>query len=365
MILLVLIIVLFLKPTYTAEALFLPPQSAPGSGLTQLLGQVGGSLGAMGGALGGLKSPGDVYVGLLGSRSIADQIIKQFDLQQVYKTKNLIDTRKALEGHSKFTMGKDSLVTIKVDDHDSKRAADIANAYLASLREANSRLALTDASQRRMFFGEQLEREKNALADAEVELKKTQEQTGLIAPGGQAQVEIEEMAQIRAQITSREVELASLRQGATDQNPQIVLLQSEIAGLQQRLKLLEGADSKVAPGGLQIPTSKVPELALKYIRSQREVKYHEVLFDLLARQYETARLDEARESPLLQVVDYATVPDRKSGPPRTIIMIATCFFGLILGITFVLVNNALAKQQADPEAAIRWKALRHALPFRR
>lgn len=360
---LALCVAFLLKPTYTGEALFLPPQSAPGTGITQLIGQVS-SLGSMGGALGGLKSPGDIYVGLLGSTSIADQLINQFDLQHVYKKKYLIDTRKALKNHSKFTLGKDSLIVIKVDDHDRKRAADLANGYLAALRNANSRLALTDASQRRMFFGDQLEREKNALADAEVELKKTQEKTGLIAPNGQAQVEIEEMAQIRAQITSRQVQMASLRQGATDQNPQIILLQSEISGLQQQLQKLAGRSQDINPGALQVPTARVPELALQYIRSQREVKYHEVLFDLMAKQYETARLDEARESPLLQVVDYATVPDKKSGPPRVLIIIVGAFLGICFGISWVLVKDALTKVNEDPEAAAKWMNLRVAL-FRR
>jgi capsule polysaccharide export protein KpsE/RkpR len=250
---------------------------------------------------------------------VADSVVRRFDLQSVYKTRLFSDTIKTLKSRSSFIVGKNSLITIDVDDHDPKRAADIANGYLDALREQNGRLALTEAAQRRLFFEQQLEKAKNGLADAEVELKKTQEQTGLIAPGGQAQVEIETTAQLRAQISSFQVELAAVRQGATEDNPQVVRLQSQIAGLQQQLQRMQNDSAEHQPGNTELPTAKVPGLALEYIRKQREVRYHEVLFDMIARQYETARLDESREAPVLQVVDRAVVPDRKSGPKRALL----------------------------------------------
>ena len=175
--------------------------------MSQIASQLG-SLGAVG-ALGGLKSSGDIYFGILESRTIADSIIRRFDLQRVYEAQENQRHRERTQEPKHFRTGKDTLITISVEDHDPKRAADLANSYLDALREQNGRLALTEAGQRRLFFEQQLEREKNALADAEVELKKTQEQTGLIAPGGQAQVEIETMAQTRAHITSLQVEMAS------------------------------------------------------------------------------------------------------------------------------------------------------------
>ena len=265
-----------MKPMYTAEATFLPPQTAPGSGMAQLASQLG-SLGALG-ALSGVKSSSEVYLGILGSRTIADSLIKQYALQAVYGTKKLSDTAKKLKSRSTFETGKNTLITIRVEDHDPKRAADLANSYLDALREQNGRLALTEAGQRRLFFEQQLEREKNALADAEVELKKTQEQTGLIAPGGQAQVEIETIAQTRAQITSLQVEMASRKQGATDENPAVVRLQTQISDLQQQMRRLENDPANRQPGNIQPPTSKIPGLALEYVRKQREVKYNEVLF---------------------------------------------------------------------------------------
>jgi tyrosine-protein kinase Etk/Wzc len=354
----VLFVYVVMRPMYTGQAMFLPPQTAPGSGMSQMASQLG-SLGALG-ALSGLKSPGDVYLGILGSRTIADELIKRFDLQKVYKTKKISDTEKELKSRSTFVSGKDTLITISVGDHDPNRAAELANGYLDALREQNGRLALTESSQRRLFFEEQLEREKNALEDAEVELKKTQEQTGLIAPSDQAQVEIETMAQVRAQITSLQIELAATKQGATDENPQVVRLQTQIAGLEQQLQRLQSDPTKRQPGSVELPTAKVPELALEYVRKQREVKYHETLFELIARQYEAARLDESREAPVLQIVDRALVPDKKSGAPRTLLVLTATLLGAFLGIIWVLFRHVVGRFQEDPVKAKQLEALRQA-----
>jgi uncharacterized protein involved in exopolysaccharide biosynthesis len=347
-----------MRPMYKAEAVILPPQTAPGSGMSQLVSQLG-SLGALGG-LTGVKSSGDVYLGILQSRTIADSLIRQYNLQKVYETKRLSDTAKELKSRSSFESAKNTLITISVEDHDPKRAADMANSYMDALREQNGRLALTEASQRRLFFEQQLEREKDALADAEVELKKTQEKTGLIAPGGQAQMEIETMAQTRAQITSLQVELSSLKQGATNENPEVVRLQTQISDLQQQLRIMESDPANREQGNLQLPTSKMPELALEYVRKQREVKYHEILFDLIAKQFEAARLDESRESPVLQVVDRAVVPDKKSGPPRTLLMAVSCFLGLLAGAVYVMLTSLVRKLDSEAGSAIKLAALRKA-----
>jgi tyrosine-protein kinase Etk/Wzc len=360
----VILIYFVMKPMYTGEATFLPPQSAPGSAMTPLASQLG-SLGAVG-ALTGLKSPGDVYVGILKSRSIADDLIKRFDLQKVYHTKRTSDTAKMLKGRSTFASGtKDTLITISVEDHDAKRAADLANGYLAALYEQNGRLALTEASQRRLFFEQQLVREKDALADAEVELKKTEEQTGLISLTGQAQVEIDSIAQVRAQISSKEIELGALKQAATDQNPEVVRLQTQIDGLEQQLQKLENGSETRRSGNVLPATAKVPALALEYVRKQREVKYREVLFELVAKQYESARLDESREAPVLQVVDRAVVPDRKSGPPRTLIMLGACLVGALMGSGWILAKDFVERLQRDPVKAKKYDALRQAVWSRR
>lgn len=354
------VVYVVMKPTYTAEATFLPPQSAPGSAMTQIASQLG-ALGAVGALTGGLKSPGDVYLGILKSRTIAETLIKRFDLQRVYKTKKFSDTVKALKVRSTFAVGtKDTLITISVDDHDPKRAADLANGYLDALYQQNGRLALTEASQRRLFFEQQLVGEKDALADAEVDLKKTEEKTGLISLSGQAQVEIDSIAQTRAQISSKEIELGALKQAATEQNPEVIRLQTQIDGLEQQLQRLEnGAEARQNINVLPA-TAKVPALALEYVRKQREVKYRELLFELIAKQYESARLDESREAPVLQVVDRAVVPDRKSGIPRTFILLASGLFGALVSAGWIIGKDFLEKLQQDPARAAKYEALRQA-----
>jgi uncharacterized protein involved in exopolysaccharide biosynthesis len=354
-----LIAFLLITPMYTAEAVFIAPQTSPGSAMSQMASQLG-SLGALGG-LSGFKSMGDMYVGILGSRTIADEIIEQFNLQAYYKQKKLSDTEKLLKGRSKFNAGKDTLVTVSVTDKNAEMAAKLTNAYVDSMRKKNGSLALTEASQRRLFFEEQLEREKNALANAEVDLKKTQEQTGMISPLGQTQVVIQQITQLRAEIASREVQLGSLKQGATDENPQVVLLKTEIAGLRSELNRLQNDTDKQRPGNIQLPTAKVPELALDYVRKQREVKYHETLFELIAKQYETARMDEARDAPILQIVDRAVVPDRKSWPPRLLFILAGLMLGAFAGAGWVFFQDHLAQLRKEPAGAEELDALRKAI----
>ena len=290
-------------------------------------------------------------------------LIKRFDLQKVYKMKRISDTAKKLKDRSDFVSAKDTLITITVKDTDAKRAADMANGYLDALYEQNGRLALTEASQRRLFFEQQLAREKDALADAEVELKKTEEQTGLISLNGQAQAEIDAIAQVRAQISSKEIELGALKQAATGQNPEVVRVQTQIDGLEQQRKKLENGSGARQFGNVLPATANVPELALEYVRKQREVKYREVLFDLIAKQYESARLDESRDAPVLQVVDRAVVPDRKSGPPRTLIILVSCLLGALAGGGWVIVKDVVAKLRQDPARAAKYEALRQAASF--
>jgi tyrosine-protein kinase Etk/Wzc len=332
------LVMLAIKPSYTAEADFLPPNpTSSGTSLASsaILGQLGGA----GAALSGFKDPTLVYIGILGSRTIADDLIRQFDLAHVYKTKKLSQTEKALKAHSKFVSGKNTITTISVVDHDPQRAADLANAYLAELHRQNDRLALTEAGQRRLFFQQQLEREKNSLADAEVELTRSQEKTGLIQPRDQAELQMETIARTQAEIASREVQLSALNQGATEQNPEVIRVQSEIAGLKLQLNRLENSSDHGGAGNIQVPTSKVPELTLIYLRKARDVKYHEELYQLLLRQYASAELDESRSAPLLQVVDYAVVPDTKSWPPRLLMTLLGLVLGAVVGVVWVLVRQ--------------------------
>ena len=324
---------LLLPVQYASIAAFIPPGSNSNSGAAMIAGQLS-ALGA-GSLLGGVKSSGDLYAGILKSHSISSALVKRFDLTKVYRVTHESDAIKRLTANTTISVGaKDSIVTLTVTDRSPERAHDLAQAYLDALHDTNGRLALTESGQRRVFFDQQLLKEKDELGDAEVELKKVQEQSGLILPAGQTSLEMETIAKTRAQIAVREVQLAALRQSSTEVNPVLIRLRSEIADLQGQLDRLHNGKDSSDVGN--IPTAKVPALQLAYVRKEREVKYHEALFEMLARQDEAARMDEAREAPLLQVLDPASYPDQKSWPPRTLIVLGGLLCGILAGTIYVL-----------------------------
>lgn len=337
------VIAFVLSPVYTSTVSFIPPNASSNSMATALAGQL--SAFGVGELSGGLKNSGDLYAGILQSRSIVDDLVKRFNLMQVYGVKKESQADKVLASNTTVSVDtKSSIVSVSVTDKSPERAHDIANGYMDELQETEGRLALTDASQRRLFFGQQLEKEKDNLENAEVEQKKSEEQSGLIAPTGQTESEIRTIADTQAQIAVRQVELASLRQSATEQNPEVIRLDSEIEDLRNQLARLQSGNGHgtIAP----IPTSKVPEAQLDYVRKEREVKYHEALYDMLSKQYEAAQLDEAREAPVVQVLDPASYPDSKSSPHRSLIMAGGLLLGFLIGSIWVLARGPLRQLRA-------------------
>ena len=312
----------FLIPIrYTATATIMPPQQAP-SAASALASQLGSLASAVPGGSGlGLRTQADLYIGLLASRSIADNLISRFDLKKNYDQDTQVDTLKKLAKRTDFSSGKDTLIKISVQDRDPQRAAAIANGYVDELYKQNNRLAITESSQRRLFFGRQVDEEKEALTQAEARLKATETRTGVLSVTGQVDAVIRANAQLRAEISSREVELQRLRSGATELNPAVIKLQTEISALRTELaKLQTSAPGKA--GDPFVPTASVPAASIEYLRAFRDLNYHESLFELLSKQYEAARVDEAREAAVIQVVDRATAPDKKSWPPRTLLIVA-------------------------------------------
>jgi tyrosine-protein kinase Etk/Wzc len=342
----------------------LPPQQDQMS-TSALFGQFGAlaSMSGLGGSL-GIKNASDLYIGILQSQSVTDAMIKRFDIIRLLHPKRFSDARLAVQRSAKFVIGKDGMISISVSDHDPRRAAAMANAYVDELYTMNNHLALGGAAQKRLFFEQQLAQEKDRLADAEVALKKTEESTGVIAPSGQTETIIREVAELRAEITSREVQLASLRTSSTDQNPDVIRITSELNGLRQQMHDLESGTGKHAPGDISLSTANVPQAGLEYIRKERDVKYHQFLFDLLARQYEAARIDEAKAAPVIQVVDPALPPDRKSAPFRALWALVGCALGFFLSTGWVLGSYVYRRLEADEEQGRRLALLRQELKLR-
>lgn len=343
---------LLMTPIYTATTTILPPQQQSNS-LTAALGSLGALAGAAGG-MSGLKNPNDLYVGMLGSQTVADRLIKQFDLRQRYEQETMVATRKALAGVSAIEAGKDGLISVSVDDEDPAFAARLANAYITELKQLNQSLAVTDAAQRRLFFENQLVKIKDDLAKAEVRLKQTQEKTGLLQPDGQVQAIIQAVADVKAQIAAKQVELSAMRNFATEQNPDFMRTQQQISAMQKQLAQMERGQPSVAD--VAVPTGKLPESGLAYIRALREMKYQEALFELMSKQFEMAKVDEARDNSLIQVLDVAIPPDHKSKPKRALIVALGLIGGLFLGTLVALLKEQSRNAQLDQNN--RWNELR-------
>lgn len=308
-------------PTFTASTTVMPPaQSASSSALTALTGQLG-ALGGLAGATGALKNPSDQYVAFLKSRNVVDKVIARFDLKNVYDEELVADAREELFTNLRVTAGKkDNLIVLEVDDHDPQRAADLANAFVDELRRVNAELAVGEASQRRLFFEEQLKTARLALTDAEEALNASGVSTSTLNTAPQAAVAA--VAKLKASITAQEVKIASLQGFVTEENPDLRQARLELAALRAQLSRSEEGN----PEGTRS----------KYTEKYRAFKYQEMLFELIAKQYELARLDEAREGSLIQVVDVATVPERKSKPKRTVIAGGAALAGAVLAVLAVL-----------------------------
>jgi uncharacterized protein involved in exopolysaccharide biosynthesis len=363
-----LLVSLIWPKSYTATAVLMPPRqnSSMGSLLTAELGSLGGlgSMAALAGSSLGLKNPNDMYVGMLKSQTVEDAMVKKFDLMHEYRARYMSSARKAFEGHVNVDgNGKDSLIHISVEDHNAEKAAAMANGYVDAFRHLTEGLAISEASQRRLFFQQQLDQAKDNLANAEEALKKTEQTTGLIQLDSQARALIETAATLRAQITAKEVQIQAMQTYATGENAQVVEVQQELDSLRAQLAKLGGSEEN--PNSFFPPKGKVPEVGLEYVRKLRDVKYQEAIFQILARELEVAKIDEAREGSFVQVVDPAIVPDYKSSPKRALIVIVSTFAGLFIGILVALSQAAMSHLLDDPESGPKFALLRAALSRRR
>ena len=352
-------------PIFTARATMLAPGSQQQSGSSAAL----AALGSLGGLAGGLapKSPDELYVALMKSDSVVRALANRFKLLEHYDTDTFETLRKLVPGYIRISTDKKSgLITVEVDDESPKFAADLANAHKDEVAKILERLAVSEAQLRRVFFENQLKETKENLVKAEQALQVVQEKSGVIVLDKQAEALIGGAALLRAQIVEREVQLKVLRTSATDQNPDVIHLNSELRALRTELARMES--SKEAPTGsaVDLPVGKIPAAAIDYVRARRELKLQETLLESMVRQYEIAKLDEAKEGPGLQQVDIALPPDRKSKPSRALIVLASALIALLLTSAFVVVRRYLGvAHEQDPDGAAAWRALAQAWRLRR
>jgi tyrosine-protein kinase Etk/Wzc len=359
--LLAVVVSLLLPNWYTASVALLPPaqNSSLGSTIASQLGNLGSVAALAGGSL-GIKNPNDMYAAMLKSQTVEDGMVKDFQLQREYHKRLVSDARKAFEKHASVDgSGKDGLIHISVEARDPKRAMELANGYVEEFRDLSKKLAITEAQQRATFFEQQLLQAKNNLANAEVTLQQTEQATGLIQLDSQAKALIESAAGLRAQIAAKEVQIQAMQTYATGENSQLVEAQQELQSMRGQLSKLGGSEESA--NSLMPPKGKLTEAGLTYVRNLRDVKYYETIFDILARQFEIAKLDQAKEGALVQVVDPAVLPDRKSSPKRIIIVLVSTVVGFLLGILVAIVQASWVRLKLDPSSEARLAQLQRAL----
>jgi tyrosine-protein kinase Etk/Wzc len=341
-----LVVSLLLPVYFKAETKILPPQDKGSNLAAQLLGQAGGLIGLAGGVAGG-KSQGELFVAMTMSRTVLDRMVDRFSLMKLYEGKYREDARKKLLGALNVKEDRKSgIISLTVEDRDPKRAADMANAFVEELKSLAGGLAISEAGQRRMFFEEQIQKTKESLSRAEEDVKGFQQRTGVFQVDAQAKAIIEGIANLRAKIAAKEVEAKVIRTFATAQNPDLQRTEEEVRALQAELDKVESGKGR----GFDplMSSERLPAIATEYLRRLRQLKYNETLYELLVKQFELAKLDEARDAVVIQVIDRAVPSERKSGPRRALIVLLATVTALFLSGLMVLLLEQSRKMSGPP-----------------
>jgi tyrosine-protein kinase Etk/Wzc len=347
---LAIVVSLLMTPIFTAKTVMMPPQQQQ-SGAASALASLGG-LAGLAGAAAGIKSPDEMYIAFMQSEGLQKAVIEKLQLQERYEKKTLFETREALKQNVKIAADKKAgLITIEADDKDAEFAARLANIHVEELRNLMGRLAVTDAQQRRVFYEQAISKTQAELAEAEANFRSAREKSGMQVTAVIAESGVRASAELRGQIAAKEVQLQAMSRFATQQNPDVQRMGSELAALRSQLGKIEqgsGGDEKSSP---------IQQLAVKAFR---DIKAREAMMGVLVAQYESARVDEAKEGPLIQQVDVAVAPERKSKPKRAIIVLVAAFAGLFLGVLVAFVRRALRKAGSSAQGGEQMAKLKAA-----
>ena len=351
-----IVVSLIMTPVFTAKTLMMPPQQQQSSAASALA-----SLGALAGLAGGaagVKSPDEMYIAFMQSESLQNSIIKKMNLQTRYEAKTLTDTRAGLKGAVKITSDKKSgLISIEATDKDPVFAAQLANLYIDELHNLLGRLAVTDAQQRRVFYEDQIKKTQADLVNAESRFRLANEKSGMQMTSILAETSLRANAEMRGQIAAKEVQLQAMSRFETTQNPDVQKLTSEMSALRQQLSKLESGSGNT--------TSAVNPMQQEASQAYRDIKVQQAMLEVLIKQYEIARVDEAKEGPLVQQVDPATPPERRSKPKRSLIALVSALGGLFLGVLVAFVRRSIKKAATDPESSQLMLQLREAWSWKK
>ena len=347
---------LTLPNIYTAKAMVLPGEDEAGKA-GAMLSQLGGLASLAGGSL-EQSSKKDLYITMLKSDALRDPIIDQFKLMSVYDKKIRADVYRLLDGSAHITAGKkDGVVTIEFSDKDPKQAAAIANAYVEELGKLLTGLSMTGAGNNRAFLDKRLATVKADLVRAEEALKVFQSENKAISVPDQAKASIEGVAQLRGQLAVQEVQLGTLRHQLTDSSQEVKVAGAAIAQIKSQIARMEGS------GGVSsIPTvGAMPRLGQEYVRLLREFKIQETLVEMLTKQNEMAKFNEIKDVAPLQILQKAKVPERKSKPSRSIIVLLISLITFVSTVFLAYVRENV--EQMDGADRDRWRELAVKIPL--
>lgn len=356
------VISLIMPEIYMAKTRILRPQQQSSAVVSKLLSQFGSAAGTAAGLF-GLNSPNALYIALLTSRPVMEAIVKRFDLVKLYGAETVVDASKQLSGNVKVRSSSWSgIISISVYDGDPKLAADIANSLVKELKNMTKRLAITEASQRRVFFGERLKETREALIKTEKNMADFKAKTGVLALDAQAKAVISAISGMRAKIAEKEVQLKVMKTYSAPYNPELQKLEATLLGLKAELKKLEpgegkGYDYLMSTGGM-------PEVSIEYIRKLRKLNFTEELYNLFLKQYEAARLDEGRDAVMIQVLEKAIPPEKRIKPKRRRMVIIAALAGFLFSVLICFLLEHIEKVSGDPAYRVKVERIKKYLWIR-
>jgi tyrosine-protein kinase Etk/Wzc len=347
---------LFLSPLYLAETKILPPQTSS-SMTAQILSQLNSGPGLLG-ITPPVKPNGELYVELLRSRTVLDRLVDRFGLMKRYDAETRDDARLMLGKKIRTKNNiRSGIITAGIEDADPVRASAMANALIEELINLNRGLCTTEASQRRLFFEEQLKNAGKDLLKAEEAMKSFQEKTGAVRIDTQAEAVVQGISALRAQTAAKEVQIRVMRTYSTEHNPDIIREQEELKGMREQLSRLELKGSSDAT----VPAVSIPQASTDYLRRSRDLKFSETLYELLLTQYRTARLEEANDAAIIQVVEKAVPPQQRVWPNRSFMVAMAALIGLFLSFLAVFILEYRENAARNPRTREKLASLRKLL----
>lgn len=370
--------VAFLIPRrFDSTARLMPPdQSSSGMGMAMMAAasgtissQLGPNLGSMAGDLMGLKNSSDLFIGILRSRTVQDDLINKFDLKKIYWDRRMEDAREDLDKHTDFsTDRKSGIISIQVTDRNPQRAAAMAGEYVSELNRVVIELNTSSAHRERVFLEDRLTRVKQDLEAAEKDFSQFASKNTALDVPAQGRAMIEASAELEGQYIAAQTELESLRQIYADGNVRVRAMQARVDELQRQIeKNLGGRPGTLPPTSGEGRTSlypsirELPALGVSYADLFRNIKVQEIVFQTLTQQYELAKVEEAKETPSVKVLDPPNVPEKKSFPPRLLIIAAGTILAMVCGVYWVFGKQSWDEtDQGDPQKVFALEVI-HAL----